>query len=71
MRWDIEENYKRLKQWVEIKNFSGKSVLFVKQDFHVKIVAANLTSFIELAAQKIVVKKTSDLRSMVFFHVTM
>lgn len=33
LRWGIEENYKRLKQWVEIENFSGKSALSVKQDF--------------------------------------
>ena len=64
MRWGIEESYKRLKQWVEIENFSGKSVLPVKQGFHVKIVAANLTSLIGLAAQERVVKKTSDLRSV-------
>jgi len=25
LRWGIEENYKRLKQWLEIENFSGKS----------------------------------------------
>jgi len=40
MRWGIEENYKRLKQWTEIENFSGKSTLSVKQDFYAKIVAA-------------------------------
>ena len=37
LRWGIEENYKRLKQWVEIENFSGKSTLSVQQDFHAKI----------------------------------
>jgi len=30
LRWGIEENYKRLKQWIEIENFSGKSALSVK-----------------------------------------
>jgi hypothetical protein len=44
LRWGIEENYKRLKQWVEIENFSGKSALSVKQDFYAKIIASNLTS---------------------------
>jgi hypothetical protein len=29
LRWGAEEHYKRLKQWVEIENFSGKSVLSV------------------------------------------
>ena len=50
--WGIEENYKRLKQWVEIENFSGKSVLSIQQDFYAKIVASNLTALMEIAAQK-------------------
>ncbi len=45
-------NYKRLKQWVEIENFSGKSVLSIQQDFYAKIVASNLTALMEIAAQK-------------------
>jgi hypothetical protein len=49
---DIEENYKRLKQWVEIENFSGKSVVSVQQDFYAKMVASNLTALMEIAAQK-------------------
>ena len=32
-RWGVEENYKRLKQWVEVENISGKSALSIKQDF--------------------------------------
>ncbi len=27
LRWGVEENYKRLKKWIEIENFTGKSVL--------------------------------------------
>jgi len=46
LRWGIEENYKRLKQWLEIENFSGKSVLTIKQDFYAKIVAENLTTLV-------------------------
>jgi len=34
-----------LKQWVEIENFSGKSVLSIKQDFHAEILAMNLAIF--------------------------
>ena len=51
-RWGIEENYKRLKQWAEIENFSGKSALSIEQDFYAKIVTANLTSLTVMAAQK-------------------
>jgi len=62
LRRGIEENYKRLKQWVEIENFSGKSALSVKQDFYAKIVAANLTALLAMAAHKIVVTKTKALK---------
>lgn len=58
-RWGCEENYKRLKQWLEIENFSGKSALSIKQDFHAKMVAANLTALMTLAAQQRVEKKPS------------
>jgi len=58
LRWGIEENYKRLKQWLEIENFSGKSALSIKQDFYAKIVASNLTAIMALAGQKKVKKKT-------------
>ncbi len=62
LRWGIEENYKRLKQWVEIENFSGKSALSVKQDFYAKIVASNLTTLMEIQAQEMVDKKTRYLK---------
>ena len=52
LRWGIEENYKRIKQWAEIENFSGKSVLSVQQDFHAKIVSTNLTAMMALAAEQ-------------------
>jgi len=48
-RWGCEENFKRLKQWIEIANFSGKTALSVKQDYHAKIIAVNLTAFMRLA----------------------
>ena len=59
LRWGAEENYKRLKQWVEIENFSGKSVLSVKQDFYAKVFTTNLTSMVANAAQKQVDKATA------------
>ena len=59
LRWGSEENYKRLKQWVEIENFSGKSVLSVKQDFYAKVLTTNLTAMVANAAQKQVDKSTA------------
>ncbi len=52
LRWGVEENYKRLKQWVEIENFSGTSALSVQQDFYAKIVSTNLTALMAMASQK-------------------
>ena len=59
LRWGAEENYKRLKQWVEIENFSGKSVLSVKQDFYAKVLSTNLTAMVANAAQQQVDKATA------------
>jgi hypothetical protein len=59
LRWGTEENYKRLKQWVEIENFSGKSVVSVKQDFYAKVLTTNLTAMAANAAQKQVDKVTA------------
>jgi len=62
LRWGIEENYKYLKQWVEIENFSGKSALSVQQDFYAKIVATNLTALMTMVAQKSISSKTKQLK---------
>lgn len=59
LRWGVEENYKRLKQWVEIENFSGKSALSVKQDFYAKVFTTNLTAMVANVAQKQVDKATT------------
>jgi hypothetical protein len=59
LSWGAEENYKRLKQWVEIENFSGKSVLSVKQDFYAKVLSTKLTAMITNAAQHQVDKATA------------
>ena len=61
LRWGVEENYKRLKQWVEIENFSGKSVLSVKQDFYAKVLTTNLASMLANEAQ-VQVDKVSENR---------
>lgn len=51
LRWHVEELYKRLKQWVEIENFSGKSERSVRQDFHANILASNLTTLMAIPPQ--------------------
>ena len=58
MRWGVEKNYKCLKQWIEIENFSGKSALSVNQGFYAKVLTSNLTAMVVNAAQKQIDKTT-------------
>ena len=46
LRWPVEEAYKILKCRIQIENFTGKSVLAVKQDFFARIFMFNLTSML-------------------------
>lgn len=41
-RWSAEESFKMLKCRAELENFSGKTAIAVKQDFHAKIFAITL-----------------------------
>lgn len=60
LRWGVEENYKRLKQWVEIENFTGKLALSVRQDFYARVLSTNLTAMVSNAAQKQVDRDTAN-----------
>lgn len=51
-RWPVEEDYKTMKCWLELENFSGKSVLSVYQDFHAKVFSKNLTSALAFPTQE-------------------
>lgn len=47
-RWQVEEGYKQQKSWMEMENFTGKTVHAVQQDFHARILnltLAALTAF--------------------------
>jgi len=52
-RWGVEEHYKRQKRWAEIENFSGRSLLAIRQDIHAKILAMNLAAMVRNVAQLI------------------
>ena len=56
-RWHIEEPYKRQKQWLDIENFSGKSVPSLRQDFHARQVTHNLTAMLAHASHQQVESK--------------
>ena len=56
----MEEDYKTMKQWIEIENFSGKSVLSVYQDFHAKVFSKNLVSALIYPTQAVIDKNTEN-----------
>ncbi|MBU0991792.1 MAG: IS4 family transposase [Proteobacteria bacterium] len=60
LRWPVEEDYKTMKQWIEIENFSGKSVLSVYQDFHAKVFSKNLTSALVYPTRSIIDTNTEN-----------
>ena len=51
LRWGIEEHYKREKSRAEIENFSGRTVLALKQDILAKVLTLNLTAILAALAQ--------------------
>jgi hypothetical protein len=57
-RWPVEEDYKTMKQWIEIENFSGKSVLSIYQDFHAKVFSKNLAMSLVFPTQKAIDNNT-------------
>jgi hypothetical protein len=60
LRWPVEEDYKTMKRWIEIENFSGKSVLSVYQDFHARVFSKNLTSALAFQTQSTIDELTED-----------
>lgn len=58
-RWQIEEAYKRQKSWLEIENFTGKSVLSVKQDYHARILSLNLIAITVFVAKQSCLNESS------------
>ena len=53
-RWFVEEDYKTIKCWVEVENFTGKTPLSVYQDFHARVFSKNLTQALSFPAQEII-----------------
>jgi hypothetical protein len=61
LRWPVEEAYKTLKCRIEIENFSGESVLAVRQDFFANVFMFNVTSMlIAPIDEKLKIDKTKN-----------
>jgi hypothetical protein len=50
-RWPVEEQYKFFKSRIEIENFTGKSVLAVKQDFYARVLMGNLAAMLSFPVE--------------------
>jgi hypothetical protein len=44
LRWSVETEFKKLKEILEIENFSSRTVEGVLQDFYITLIIANITS---------------------------
>lgn len=62
LRWGIEENYKHLKNHLEMANFTGYSPLIIKQDFYANLFIANIQALIIRDAQQELDEKKKDLK---------
>ena len=60
LRWQVEEGYKKQKNWLEIENFSGESELAIRQDFHAKVLSQTLTAMMIQSAQKLIKSRISN-----------
>lgn len=51
LRWGIETDFRRLKQTHVLENFSGRTPLAVRQDFHAQTLLKNLACLLARMAQ--------------------
>lgn len=59
-RWAVETSYDLLKSKLQLENFSGKTVVSVKQDFYATMYLANLASFISADADEKITQADAD-----------
>lgn len=64
-RWPVEEDYKLMKNRIQISNFTGCSALSVYQDFYAKIFAKNLAFIFSFHANELA-KKNSAHKQYVY-----
>jgi hypothetical protein len=54
LRWSIEEDFKTKKVWIELENFSGKSIESIYQDIYAKLFVQNLAGIIAWSAAPLI-----------------
>ncbi|MCE5346330.1 MAG: hypothetical protein LLG13_08605 [Bacteroidales bacterium] len=63
-RWNEEEGYKLFKARMEVENFSGKTVLAVKQDFFAKVFIMSLSADLAFPIEEKVKKEYEQEKNM-------
>ena len=59
-RWGIEVKYNELKSRLQIENFSGESVIAVKQDFYATMYLTNMVALAKKDANQIIQERNKD-----------
>ena len=59
-RWGIETSYDLLKSKLQLENFSGKSVIAVKQDFYASVFLASFAQVLMMASDELIQEKDKD-----------
>lgn len=74
LRWGVETLYDVIKNRLSLENFSGKTALAVKQDFHATLFLTNLESVLTDEADQLLAERTDEnkyeqtVSNMVSFH---
>jgi len=59
-RWPVEESYKKFKHRICIENFTGKTLLAIKQDFFARVFTSNMTAILAFTVEPIVEQNTKE-----------
>jgi hypothetical protein len=62
LRWGVESQYHFLKAPLQLANFSGKSILAVKQDFYAHVFASSLAAMLVLPVHAQIAGLTADCK---------
>lgn len=60
MRWGIETKYKEVKVYLQMENFTGKTVLSVLQDFYATVFLSNMVAFAKLQSDENIAQSCKD-----------
>lgn len=68
-RWAIETGYDKLKNLIQIEEFSGNREFIIKQDFYARIFTYNFSTAIQIDSQKRITRKTRDKNQTIVYKV--